>query len=175
MNNTARLNILKHTIYVVLMMMLYVLQTVPGLFVIGGVKPILLVPAAISIAMMEGEFVGGIYGALAGLLCDTGGFLLFGFNGFVLTLCCVASGLLVIYLMRCNLLACLLFAFITLFIRGSIEYLFAYGMWNYENAWLIYRNRTLPVVAYSTVAVVPLFYLFRALSRRFASFEEDKL
>lgn len=174
MNSTARKNIIKHLIYVFLLMFLYVLQSVPGLFVISGVKPIWVIPAAVAIAMSEGEFAGGIYGALAGLLCDTGGFLLFGFNGFIVTLCCVAAGLLVVYLMRCNLLTYLLFVFVTLMIRGSLEYFFAYGMWNYKNSTLIYTISTFPTVVYSTIVATPLFFPVRLIHRRFSGIEEGR-
>ena len=161
MNNTKYLRFFKHTAYVLLLLVLYVLQTVPGLFVIYGTKPILVVPAAIAIAMLEGEFVGGVYGAVAGLLCDMGGFSLFGFNGFVITVCCVAAGLLIIYLLRCNLWNCLLLVLVTLLLRGSVEYVFSYGMWGYEGVWKIYVYRVLAVVAYS-VAVTPAIYFLTA-------------
>lgn len=149
------------------MLWVYVLQTTPGLFVIRGVKPVLVVPFALAIAMHEGEFVGGIYGAAAGLLCDVSGGSLFGYNGFFLALFCIASGLLVIYLLRCNLLGCILFVLVTMLVRGSLEFLFAYGMWGYPDVWKIYLFYTLPTAGY-TVAVSPLlFWMVRALYRRF--------
>lgn len=173
MNNTARLNFIKHLLYVFLILIFYVLQSIPELLVISGVKPIWVVPAAIAISMFEGEFAGGIYGALAGLLCDTGSFLLFGFNGFVVTVFCIISGLLVFYLMRCNMFTYLLFVLVTLALRGSIEYFFAYGMWNHKDAWMIYTNSTIPTAIYSTIAAVPVFWLVRRIYRRFASYGED--
>lgn len=175
MNNTARLRVIKHVLYVLMTLILYVLQTVPGLFEAWGVKPILAVSAAISIAMFEGEFTGGIYGALAGLLCDTGGFSLFGFNGFFVCVCCIAAGLLVTHLMRCNLLSCLLFVLVAMFLRGSIEYIFAFGMWRYPNAIMIYLRDTLPTVAYSTIAAIPVYGIFRSIRRRFSLLEENSL
>lgn len=175
MNNTASLTVIKHILFSFLLLFFYVLQSVPGLFVFYGVKPLWVIPAAVVIAMMEGEFVGGIYGALAGLLCDTSGFLLFGFNGFISALCCIMAGLLVVFLMRCNLLSCILFVFVTMLLRGSIEYFFSYGMWNYPGSWMIYTRSTLPTVALSTLATVPIFWIVRLIHRRFAYFEEGTL
>lgn len=175
MSSAARINIARHFIFVVLMLLFYVLQSVPGLFQIYGVKPILVISVAVAISMFEGEFAGGIYGALAGLLCDTGGFLLFGFNGFIVMLCCVVSGLLVIYLMRRNLLSCLLFVFVTLLLRGSLEYFFAYGMWQYAGAWKLYTTSTLPVIGYSTVVAAPIFYLIRFICHKLSPYEEDMI
>jgi cell shape-determining protein MreD len=164
---------LKHALYVFAVIVLYVLGCVPGLFVIGGLKPILVVPAAIAIGMCEDEFSGGLYGALAGLLCDVGSFLLFGFNGFVITIFGAAAGLMVTYLMRCNLLTFLLFVFITLLVRGSLEYFFAYGMWDYPGVGLIYSSTTLPTVFFSTAAAIPVFFVIRLINRRFSSVEEE--
>lgn len=174
MSNASKMNITRHLVYVILMLLFYVIQSVPHLFRVYGVKPIWVVPVAVAIAMFEGEFAGGIYGAFAGLLCDTGGFLLFGFNGFVVSICCIAAGLLVIYLMRRNLLTCLLFVFVTLLLRGSLEYFFAYGMWQYKDARSIYLTSTLPSAAYSILIMIPVFYLIRAIHNRLSPYEEDK-
>jgi cell shape-determining protein MreD len=153
-------------LYCVIFLFFYILQTMPGFLTIRGVKPIWVIPAAIALAMFEGEFLGGVYGALAGLLCDMGGFLLFGFNGFFTCLYCVAVGLLVIYLMHNNLLGCMLVVLIFMILRGSLEFLFAYGMWGYENVWKLYVYQTLPVAVYSTVISAVPYFLFRALHRR---------
>lgn len=167
MNSTTKYLTLKHLIYVLILLALYVLQAVPGVLAIGGIKPIFVAVFALAIAMYEGEFIGGLYGAAAGLLCDMLGVGLYGFNGFLLCLCCVAAGLLVIYLMRCNLRSCLLFVGVSLLIRGSIEFLFAYGMWGYEGIWRLYVLYTLPTILYS-LAVAPLLYwAVGRLHRRF--------
>lgn len=168
MNSARKLLVAKHIVYTLLLLLLYVVQTTPRLLTLGGVKPLLVVPVAVAIAMYEGEFVGGVYGAVAGILCDTAGGSLFGFNGFFICLFCIAAGLLVIYLLRNNLLGCLLFVGVALLVRGSIEFLFAYGMWGYDNVWKIYACYTLPTVVYS-LAVTPLCYwLVRGIHRRFA-------
>ena len=49
----------------------YIIQTTPGLFEFFGIKPILVLPACICIAVFEGEFAGGLFGFFAGLLCDS--------------------------------------------------------------------------------------------------------
>ena len=167
MNNTRHVHIIKYTVYAVLLLILYTLQTVPGLFAISGVKPIWVVPAAIAIAMMEGEFVGGIYGAAAGLLCDLGGFSLFGFKGFLVCLFSVGAGLLVIYLMHLSLRGCLLFTFLTLLTTGSLEHFFTLRMHGFADAWMVYAYSVLPTVGYSLLITPLMYYLVRALHRRF--------
>jgi hypothetical protein len=133
-----------------------------------------VIPAAICIAMFEGEFVGGIYGASAGLLCDaaavprqTGGSVLFGMSGFLLCALCVAVGLLIIYLLRCNLLGCMLFVAAITLALGSLEFLCAYGMWGHENGWKIYVYHNLPVVGYTLLVTPLLFFAIRGIHNRF--------
>lgn len=175
MKSQMPVHIFKHTVYTLLLLLLYVLQTTPGFLAVYGVKPIWVASAAISISMFEGEFTGGIYGAVAGLLCDSGsvprlaggGSTLFGFNGFFLTIFCVIAGLLVIYMMRCNLLSCILFVFVSMAIWNSVEFLFAYGMWGHENVWKLYVYGTLPVVAYSVVTAPLSFWTVRWIHRKF--------
>lgn len=167
MNNTSTVLTLKYTAYSLLLLLLYVVQTNPGSLTMAGVGPNLVIPAAIAIAMFEGEFVGGIFGMAAGLLCDLTGPLLFGFNGFFTGIFCIAAGLLFIYLLRRNLLGCLLFTLFSLLARGSIEFLFGYGMWGYDNVSSIYLRYTLPSIAMSLVVAPLLFWLIRMLDRRF--------
>jgi len=174
-NSTARQNIFKNVLFVLILLSLYVLQSVPGLFAIYGVKPFLTIPAAIAIAMLEGEFSGGIYGAVAGLLCDMGGLLLFGYNGLVTAACCIAAGLFVIHLIRCNIFAFLLFSIFTMLLRGAAEYFFAYGMWNHQDVSRIFLNVTLPAALYSVIAGIPLFFLLRWMHRRFPVPEGDEV
>ena len=166
MNRTKLTLTAKYLTYGLVLLLLYVLQTTPGLFVIFGAKPMLVVPAAIAIAMCEGEFVGGLYGAFAGLLCDMGSSMLFGFNGFLLTFFCVVTGLLVIHLMHCNAWNAILFTFITMLAIGSLEFLFGYGMWGLENVWMIYTYRTLPLIVYTAVVSPLPFWLMRGIHRK---------
>jgi len=156
----------KHFLYVLLILLLYVLQTTPRLFEIYGVKPMLVIPAAIAIAMHEGELTGGIYGAFAGLLCDMGGFGLFGFNGVVFLLAGVSAGLLIIYMMKCSAANCVLYVLLAMLLRGSVYYMFAFGMWDYEQAWRIYAFQILPTVAYTAVSAIPVFCVFQFVYRR---------
>ena len=163
MNRAKRILTLKYVIYALILLILYVLQTTPGLFVVFGTKPMLVVPAAIAIAMYEGEFVGGLYGAFAGLLNDMGSSMLFGFNGLFLTFFCIVSGLLIIYLMHCNVRNAALYVAVTMLVTASAEFLFGYGMWGYAGVWRIYVFDTLPLIAYTTAVSPLLFWMVRAI------------
>ena len=90
----------KHLIYCFGLIFCYVLQTTPGFLQIFGVKPFLVIPAVIAIAMQEGEFTGALYGALGGMLCDMGANTFYGFYTLTLFLYGAAVGLALIYLMK---------------------------------------------------------------------------
>lgn len=169
MTSKRHLIFFKYFTYVLLLLLLYVLQTTPRLFSIADVKPNLLIPAAVCISMYEGEFTGGILGALAGLLCDLGSFTIFGFNGILVLAGCVAVGLLTIYLMQLKIVNALLLGGGVLLVRGLVEYFFYFQMWGYEGAWRVLVFSTLPTVAYSTAAIVPMYFLVRRLKNAYDS------
>lgn len=157
MNNRPKINAGKYTIYALLMLALYVLQSVPVLFEVSRVKPNLVIPVAVAIAVWEGEFIGGIFGAVAGLLCDFGGVGLFGFHGMLVMVCCVATGLLTIYLLRPTMVNYLLLLAVTLVVRGLLDYLLNFYMWGYADVERMLLRTILPGIAY-TVFLSPLLY-----------------
>ena len=66
--------VLKFSVYALIVFSAYIIQTTPGLFDFYGIKPILVLPACICIAVFEGEFAGGLFGFFAGLLCGASAF-----------------------------------------------------------------------------------------------------
>lgn len=58
MNNKKWFRTAKFATYIVVMVLLYILQTTPGFLTVFGVKPNFVIPAAVCIAMHEGEFTG---------------------------------------------------------------------------------------------------------------------
>ncbi|WP_312643932.1 rod shape-determining protein MreD [Hydrogenoanaerobacterium sp.] len=167
MTTKKHIYFLKYFMMVMLLFVLYILQTTPGLFSIYGVKPILVVPAAVCIAMFEGELVGGVMGAVAGLLCDLASFTIFGFNGILVLAGCIAVGLLTIHLTQLKLTNALMLGFGALFLRGLIEYFFYFQMWGFEDGYRIFVFSTLPTVLYSTVAIIPFYYMTRGMKEFF--------
>ncbi|MCL2056913.1 MAG: rod shape-determining protein MreD [Oscillospiraceae bacterium] len=167
MNRTRYITAAKHITYSALFFALYIVQATPGLFEFSGAKPIWVIPCAIALAMFEGEFLGGVYGAAAGLLCDMGSFLLFGFNGFLTCVFCIAVGLLVIYLMRCNLASCFLFCAVFMMARGGLEFFFGYGMWGYDDAGMVFFSGTLPVAVFSAAITPAVYFTVKALHNKF--------
>jgi len=97
------------TAYGLLIVAAVILQSLPrGLPVIGGVRPVLIVPLVVCAAMYEGPVGGAAAGIAAGLLWDMFSDRLLGFHALLLLIVGCACGLLVRLLIRNNLLSALL-------------------------------------------------------------------
>ena len=62
--------VIKWGIYAVLLLLLYCIQTAPSLLTIHHVKPVLLIPLAVCIALYEGEVGSAVFGLVTGFLWD---------------------------------------------------------------------------------------------------------
>lgn len=131
----------------------------------------LVLPFAVCIAMFDSQLAGGLFGLLAGILCDTSSNVLFGFQSILYLLICTAVGLLVVYFMQPSVTNSLIFVGCGFAGRLLLEYFFYYAMWGYDNAYLILLQRMLPNLLY-TLALTPLWFL---LVRRLHRFFQEKL
>lgn len=149
---------LKWTAHGLLILITFLVQTAPHLIPsIAGAKPLLLIPVAIAIAMMEGPIGGAAAGIAAGLLWDLYADRLFGFNALILLVLCCASGLLVRLLIRNNLLSAMLLFSGALLIQGVADWFFYYVLWMREEPLYVLLHMTLPDMAY-TLVLAPALY-----------------
>ena len=160
-------------VYGAVFVFLYVFQCTPGFLEIGGIKPILLIPAAVTLAMYEGEFIGGLYGALAGLLCGLSSPMRFGFDAMLLLCLSVAGGLLVIYLMRRTLVTAYLLVFVSMLLRCCLAYFFSYGIWGYENGEAVFWHSTIWTILYSTLLTPVFFWMWEKICGFFGTMKND--
>ena len=163
MNKRAKIMVVKYVTYSLLMLVLYVLQSTPQLFSIAGIKPVLVFPFAVAVAMFDKQLAGGLFGLFAGILCDTSSNVLFGFQSILYLVICTAVGLRVVYFNS------LIFTGCGLGFRLFLEYFFYYVMWGYDNSHLILLGQMLPLLLY-TLVVTPL--LFLAVRKMHLFFEE---
>lgn len=159
--------IAKQLCYALTLIAAYVLQTTPGFLTFWGAKPVLLVPAAICIAVLEGVFPGALWGAAAGLLWDissgrTGGF--FAIQLMVFCFCC--SALVTLYLRDTPLNLSLLTGAVMLLICSS-DFLFNYLLHGYTGVGWLYLRRVLPVVVLSAAVTAAPRWLTRKIAARF--------
>ncbi|MEG1996288.1 MAG: hypothetical protein RR036_02125 [Oscillospiraceae bacterium] len=148
----------KWFIYVLLLLILYALQTTPNLFVIFGAKPILIVALVVCVAMYEKPFSAAMFGMLGGLFWDISSDKLLGFNAIILLCCCTGISLFCTYLIRTKLVNSLAFCAITLTVQGALDFLFYYIIWKYPGIHLILLHQIIPNAIY-TILIAPLTFL----------------
>ncbi|MEG2295273.1 MAG: rod shape-determining protein MreD [Oscillospiraceae bacterium] len=163
--NKLKENIFKHACYFIIVIIVFLAQTTPRFLEVFGIKPFLLLPLVVSIAMFEGEFIGGIYGAVAGLLLDYSATTYFGFNAMLFMVGCVLVGLLIIHLMQRNGFNCMFFCASILLVRGILELFFRHIIWGNTGVGILFLGNTIPTIIYS-VCFAPLFFImFQKISR----------
>ena len=167
MTNNFKVVLSKNLTYALFIFGLYIIQATPGLLSIWGVKPLLVLPAALCIAVLEDDLQGGILGAFGGLLCDTSSFTVFGFNAILFLILCVTAAFLVMFVLQSNLRSTIFICAIALFIRSSIEHFFFYFIWGYEGVGSLYLTKIIPGIIWSCLWVPLLYYTIKQIKRWF--------
>lgn len=163
--------LVKYSIYVLLAVILCIIQNTPDLFVFWGHKPMLLVAMAVTVALFEGELVGGLFGAFAGFMCDLYGGEKVGYTALMLFLCCVLVGLAVQTFMHPSIFNDVLFTFITIVIIRSVSFFFSVILLGHNGASQFFFYEILPMSIYTSIAAllfyVPMWRLHRGLTSIF--------
>lgn len=157
----------KHTCYILLMLLGYVLQTTPGLFTLWGIKPIWVVPLAVVISAYEGEYIGALYGMLAGLFGElAAGRIIGSFSVMMILLCFLTGVSIALYLRRTVLNLSLLSGFCLLLI-GSADFVFSYWLQGYGAVSGVYFRQVLPTVIYSGACTFINVWLVKRIHAKF--------
>ena len=161
----GNIKILRYITYVLEIILLYVLSGIPGFLpAILGVKPMLLIPVAVTIAVFEKETPAMIFGLLCGALCDVGNSDSIGFYTVSLTILCFFFGYCARNFFVTNfanasaiggativVLICFYFLF---FVSGSMPHAGAHFIRHY-----------LIRILYTAVFLPPLYFLNRLLRK----------
>lgn len=149
---------LKWTAYGLLILLVTILQATRGLIPpVFGVRPLLVVPLTVCIAMFVGPVGGAAAGIACGILWDLYAARLLGFNALLLLATGCICGLLITLLMRNNLLTALLLSAAALLFVGLMNWLCHTVLLQEPEAGFILLRRVLPTLGYSFV-LTPLLY-----------------
>lgn len=160
--------VIKWGIYGILLLVLYCVQTAPSLLTIHHIKPVLLIPLAVSIALFEGEIGSAVFGLITGFLWDFASGKVFGFYGMVLMICCLLVALLSMYLVLVNVVNALLTVGAVSLICSIWNFLFYYLIWGYRGVWFSFGQLLLSSL-YTMIFAIPFFYLIRFIAAKFNS------
>ena len=163
-----RYGVFRYIAYALEIILLFVLQTTPDLLpeICGG-KPVLLIPAALSIAFFEQEIPSMFYGLACGIVIDLSSSDNIGFYAFTLTLICFVVSQIFRDYMVVNLLNSLAFSAGTAFVLIFLHFMFFYLMAGKSQPGYYFVHHYVSRIIYTT-GVSPVLYglnrfLFRSL------------
>lgn len=152
-----------------LLLLIYVLQSTPGLFPkVFGAMPVLIIPAAVTTSMFLSDAEAAAVGLFCGLLWDAGGPYTYlpGFNALILMVCCCAVSLLISFLMRNNFISALILGSGVLLLQALLWWFFYKVIWSPDIQLSLLLYNVLPRVLYSAVFIVPFYFGARFLSEK---------
>lgn len=167
--------VIRYLAYTLEILVLFMIQETPGLLPsIFGVRPVLLFPAVMSIAMFETEVPALAFGVLGGLLCDYGLSGMLGFHALVLGVLCFFISLLVRVYFQINLVTAILTGVWSIGLTVCAQWFFLY-FFQYSHPAYAFTHHYLPKYCY-TLLFLPLVYLLnRGLSQALQPQEESRL
>lgn len=157
--------ILKYGAYALMALLLFRLQSIPGLLEIGGVRPLPLAALAVLVATMERELPGVLFCIFCGYLCDLYTVAPMGYYMFFLTVLGLICGLVIRNYLQPSLSILAGAVLITAFFCRVVLFLFWYSLAGVAGAAPVLLRYDLPHAVYSAVLAVPLYYPVRALHR----------
>lgn len=162
----SRKQVLKWIYYGLLLLLCTVLQTTPGLLQFGQAKPVFLLPLCIAVAVFEGEFSGGLFAVVGGLMWDyTAGRTVGLLTLSLLILCFFISVMVQLYLKNSPGNYVMLSGLSALLVL-SVDYLFFYFMRGYSGLLARWLGYVLPSAALSALVSVPLYFAVRRISEK---------
>lgn len=160
---TKHETLIRYSLYVPVLILLYVLQsTLFSRLPIMGAKPLIVPIAAICIAVFEGSVRGGVLGLISGILCDMS------FNHppivftIAMTVICLAVGLLSDYVLARGFPTFLACCVVSLLVCAYIQ---MSGILLSGGAFSALALMALKQLIYSLLFSVPVYYLMRSISR----------
>ena len=157
--------ILKYGAYALMALLLFRLQSIPGLLEIGGVRPLPLAALAVLVATMERELPGVLFCIFCGYLRDLYTVAPMGYYMFFLTVLGLICGLVIRNYLQPSLSILAGAVLITAFFCRVVLFLFRYSLAGVAGAAPVLLRYDLPHAVYSAVLAVPLYYPVRALHR----------
>lgn len=149
---------IRYLAYTLELLVLFMLQQTPGLLpTISGVRPVLVLPAAVVMAMFEEEVPAMAFGIVVGLFCDFGLSGALGFHALVLGVLCFFVSLLVQAYMRVNMVTAVLTGLWTMAVTLGGQWLYTY-YFHYSLPGYALTHHYVPKFFY-TMLFVPLLYL----------------
>ena len=165
----TKVKLKRYVIYGVIILLAHILQNILTIFPeIVSVRPVLLISVAVCISMFEGEVVGAVAGLLSGALWDTLTVTADGYNAVYLMIAGAFCGVMLRIFMRNNIITFIMMnTGITMlyFLTYVLFFITARGIDGGAGMLLRYY---LPMTIYSLVLTPVVYWLIRAVNRKFS-------
>ncbi len=157
--------VIRYLAYTLELLVLFMLQETPGLMpAVFGVRPVLIFPAVITMAMFEEELPAMAFGVVGGLFCDFGLSGVMGVHAVILGILCFFVSVLVRVYLQINMVTAVITGVWTIGLTVCAQWFFLY-YFSYSMPEYALVHHYLPKYFY-TMLFVPLVYLLnRGLSQ----------
>lgn len=161
-----RSRLIRYIAYTLEILILFILQQTPGLFPeIFGVRPLLVIPAVITIAMFEPELAAMGFGIFGGLFMDYGGGGSLGFYALVLALLCFVISIIFNTVLQVNIGTAIITALWTVAIIVSLSWLFQFFLKGYSMPGYAFLHHYVPKYCYTLILFPLIFLINRGLAK----------
>lgn len=171
--NSRKLAIEKIVKYVLLSLyvfVLYILQGIPGFLSVFGIKPVLLIPFCINLAMLEDEQYTIIVYVIAGMLFELSAGRVIGFYTIPIIIACTICSIVVKFFFKANYRNTIALSFISTFVILLIDFFFGYMLSGYKGLLAIFIKGVLLSSAYSVVFSIIHYKIIQAIQNKFKRF-----
>lgn len=149
-------------LYALLLVVALAMQAGPGWFEVAGVKPVLVVPVCLAVALYEGELAGGLFGAFGGLLWDISSGRITGFLAIQLLLLCFFVACLWQLYLRNTWFNFVWLTWLACLAIRTVDFIIYYYLAGYYQPGVFYIENVIPSAIYTAM----LAAVFRLLAGR---------
>lgn len=155
--------VIRYLAYTLELLVLFMVQETPGLLPhIYGVRPVLLLPAVVAIALFEEELPAMAFGIVGGLFCDFGLACPLGFHGVVLAVLCFLTSIQARAFLQVNILTAVLTGIWAIGLAIAAQWLFLY-YFSYSMPGYAFTHHYLPKYFYTLLFLPALYFLNKGL------------
>lgn len=166
-----RYTVFRYLAYSLELLLLFILQTTPRLLPeILGSKPLLLLPAAITISFFESEVPAMFFGLASGLLLDFGYSDNVGFFTITLTLACFFIGLIFRDYLVISFLNALVFIAAVCTTLIVLFFMFSYVFAGKDDIFYYFSHHILFRILYTFICGILLYFLNKFLYKNLRDF-----